>query len=443
MSISPSSSKKPSDDAIGDLNQPKKSKYDTNFVDLNGKCLEKLFEYLDLDDLISVAETNTKFYQPACDVFSRKYANTKHEIYGHFAREFLRNFGHLATNLEIPSASSYIVAEYYAKMKVKQPFRNLTKLKFVGVELDERVTNFAVWFPNLISLSLKLIELYDTKCIEVKLPALRRLEISNNVYDAFQFSDSEYISCKNIRRMLTLNPHLEHLSLNHDYEPGGIKIDAKMLRFINEKLENLESLNINLINIERSSGKPSEWIVFENLKKFKIDVHEMLILESVPVKFGKLDELTIISRNGLTGEFFDFAVENVHLTKLTVKSYSLHYKKKDRALITKFMELIDRLKELREISYQISFTEFVESNFIEFLQTVRPLQRMRVQCCNQSDDPVDIANKFQLKLNEFENSIFNQSWTLTVKKSFRRMRDEVAEEDRPLIGADVIFERKS
>lgn len=53
------------------------STFKTKITDINDDCLEKVFMYLSLDDLINIARTN-KPLKPAADmVFQRKYAKKK------------------------------------------------------------------------------------------------------------------------------------------------------------------------------------------------------------------------------------------------------------------------------------------------------------------------------------------------------------------------------
>lgn len=47
----------------------------TKFTNLNFDCMETIFEYLDLNDLLNVADSNKHFYNSVCKVFQRKYRN--------------------------------------------------------------------------------------------------------------------------------------------------------------------------------------------------------------------------------------------------------------------------------------------------------------------------------------------------------------------------------
>lgn len=47
----------------------------TNIKNLNSDCLESIFEYLEFNDLLSLADSNKHFYSAICVVYKRKYEN--------------------------------------------------------------------------------------------------------------------------------------------------------------------------------------------------------------------------------------------------------------------------------------------------------------------------------------------------------------------------------
>lgn len=47
----------------------------TKIINLNIDCMEKIFEHLDLYDLLSVADSCKRFYDAACRVYKRKFSN--------------------------------------------------------------------------------------------------------------------------------------------------------------------------------------------------------------------------------------------------------------------------------------------------------------------------------------------------------------------------------
>lgn len=47
----------------------------TEITDLNGDCLEFIFEYLEFTDLLNIADSSKCFFNPACIVYKRKFGS--------------------------------------------------------------------------------------------------------------------------------------------------------------------------------------------------------------------------------------------------------------------------------------------------------------------------------------------------------------------------------
>lgn len=47
----------------------------TKITSLNTDCLESIFEHLEFNDLINVADTSKHFYSAVCLIYKRKYVN--------------------------------------------------------------------------------------------------------------------------------------------------------------------------------------------------------------------------------------------------------------------------------------------------------------------------------------------------------------------------------
>lgn len=50
---------------------------DINLITINDDCKMHIFEYLEVEDLINIAETSKQLYSIACLVFQQKYGNNK------------------------------------------------------------------------------------------------------------------------------------------------------------------------------------------------------------------------------------------------------------------------------------------------------------------------------------------------------------------------------
>lgn len=45
------------------------------FTILNVDCMEFIFDYLELNDLLNVADSSKAFYAPICQIFKKKFLN--------------------------------------------------------------------------------------------------------------------------------------------------------------------------------------------------------------------------------------------------------------------------------------------------------------------------------------------------------------------------------
>lgn len=48
----------------------------TKITSLNTDFMENIFEHLDINDLVNVADSNKEFYIAVCEVYRRKYQNS-------------------------------------------------------------------------------------------------------------------------------------------------------------------------------------------------------------------------------------------------------------------------------------------------------------------------------------------------------------------------------
>lgn len=47
----------------------------TTITDLDTDCMEAIFEFLEFDDLLSIAQSSDQFYTAVCEVYKRNYAS--------------------------------------------------------------------------------------------------------------------------------------------------------------------------------------------------------------------------------------------------------------------------------------------------------------------------------------------------------------------------------
>lgn len=184
----------------------------TNITDLTIDCLEEIFEYLDLPDLLNIADSHKRLNKAAAFVYIRRHR--KWVVFKFWPsppdmvinkqfilikdidtfHRFLRCFSHSISVLEIINFKSNIlccykgvciqsfryIVEYCAQFLVKlrirgychnifdiahKPFTRLVSMSIEYCVLDLNQTLFRKWFPRLRRLNLrniKIIEYVDT-----------------------------------------------------------------------------------------------------------------------------------------------------------------------------------------------------------------------------------------------------------------------------------------
>lgn len=60
---------------INTLQNEKNKSEATKIIDLNTDCMGTIFEHLELDELVNVADSSKHFYATACETYKRKYQN--------------------------------------------------------------------------------------------------------------------------------------------------------------------------------------------------------------------------------------------------------------------------------------------------------------------------------------------------------------------------------
>lgn len=166
----------------------------TKLTDVNGDCLEKIFMYLNLDDLLNIAHTNKQLKFAADLAFARKFGKCVMLLYIHRVEwnskfflfpntvciidlqtslRLLRCFGHLLSHLDIRCSSDFPNASYkltryaneycsesltkieFGAMKnvndtfqsLSKPFVTVENIRFYGCILEADLTKIDALFP--------------------------------------------------------------------------------------------------------------------------------------------------------------------------------------------------------------------------------------------------------------------------------------------------------
>lgn len=433
---------------------------DKKITDLIDDCLELILKYLDLEDLVNVAKTNERMFGMACNVFSRNFVSSEQTLNkiprspneSRLGKDALHIFGHLMTNIRVWPINKNLLNYCYQKESENLiPFPNLKILSFEVGTLNENISQFRRWFPQLESLTMRYVNVMDPKCIEVVMPRLRSLSISNNVSSTGMHNVCKYFSNDNVKMALLLNPQLQHLSLCHEYENKGIQLNINLLKFINETLTELESFEMKIFSEESFCNEPlHKRVYFEYLKMATIHVFKADVLERFPIRFGQLKKLVLIFNCGIPNDSLVIVSRNKHLDELELKAGSI--RSYEMSQMT-FFNLIRQTNCLKQASIEISFREFLNGDTAKNLKECCSLTNLHLRCWRNPQDSEYQIDDFHSKLNDFHKTDINHIWSWTINCQYDKKHimshftypvqiNESGEDDRELCQVDIFFERK-
>lgn len=314
-----------------------------NITDLNVDCLEEIFERLNINDLLRVADTCSRFRKVTGLLFTGKNVNGsvviasddiqfgwldneyESEIKGilHSLR-FLRCFGHLIVKMSIEFDDQYhyneifrYVNEYCSENLIKllvdgskeilienisKPFANVKLISFSQCTLGRNLTNFNKWFPQMKYLKLEHNNVQDQKCIEMSFPHLKHFSYCNMWISSAQGFDDQ-----NLKKFIRLNTQLRCLNL--------LEFNIKLLRYISKYLHQLNELDIPWQDWMYDYRKITP-IQFKSVKKFGITLDSD---HSIPLNSFAFDQLEGLEANGVTYNYLrDFMSKNSKITTLSV-----------------------------------------------------------------------------------------------------------------------------
>lgn len=252
-------------------------------TDLNPDCLEHIFKYLHIKDLLNVADSRKSLKDAVDQAFTSKYDGNSISILlkptiitainiklknGHQEEaetfscilKFLRGFGKLITALSIEFSFSmhlnqqiritelrHYINEYCIEtltelkidsyergtLPLSKPFVNLKKLVLYNKSVDEFI-DLNRSFPKLDCLHLKFISKFNRECFEVHIPHLKEFLI---VIRDMTFATN----------FLRLNPQIKFLK----FYAVTKSEDPSILEFINEYLQ-LKELHVFFWEMNRS-----------------------------------------------------------------------------------------------------------------------------------------------------------------------------------------------
>lgn len=318
-------------------------------TDMNLICLEECFEYLELRDLLNVADANKSLCKAAEFVFHQKYSqrcvgfsfcecsNSKNLVYIYKSRislvdnlkssfQIIRCFGHLIKNVEFTWGNKCkaeqpvfdCINKYCADSLVKifihaqkhysnvqnviftKSFTQVEEAKIYNCNLDVRGEEFGILFPKV-----KKLKHYGRK----------KNDISALVYHYPDLEELSIDMTKHTKSILKLNPQLKNLQLE-----GCKKYSCDENKFRNsiEPMQNLEELTLSG-RVAKFSKIIDKKIKLKNVKQFTIRYRKGN-KQKYPFLFEKLERLRIhldFTGSTITPNVYDFIEQHPSINKLS------------------------------------------------------------------------------------------------------------------------------
>lgn len=403
-------------------------------TDVNSDCLEYVFYYLNLMDLINVADANKKFRQVAVSVFGRKYKEKKKliiddpidlQIYSNdttfitdnwsFAFKILRLFGEFFTKIDFFWLKNYdTVSLRTQKMRVrllgyvnkfcsktlesiallngpplkfaenKKPYKNVEVVSIMWGRVELKLSQLKDTFPKMRKLILKDIEFPYHKDFATNFNQLEHLSIHFS-----SVKRPNIITKANIIDIIDLNPQLQGVDIEWI-------IDMELLNYISKKLVQLKFLGIEYVQDEVQSNAAGP-ILFERIEKFKLYVRsglETMLTPELFFSFNKLKECTIFG--DINKSCINFVTNNPTIEKLSIIStcLTLFFGEQDMEKIaTNLLKLVE-LHMTKCLCSVSSVNSFLNQN-----QSIRKIS-------------IRVVKNDEEKLNELHSSI-KSGWNIT------------------------------
>lgn len=410
-----------------------------NLIDINDHCLWHMFEFLDVDALVNISETNERFTPVAISVYRLLYRRTNKLVVNlgtakyqpndcslcpadENIEAFFRHFGHLITNAFINCMGERHVDSYKIGrllqtfcadsmvqldlalcdendfQTIEKPFAKLEKLTIIEATLNEKLSQLNVWFPHIHSLELINVTLVRPELFEVNFPRLKNVEI---------YVEESKLPIQIIGKMLCQNPQLKSLSLLCDY-------DLNFIERLSQNVPALEELEL-WMPADRFLNFQNQKIPFGAVKKFTLNscMSRGNFLVDIPFAFDGLQELKFDGFNQFKGQIFEFIVQSTELTKLKLVPYVDDW---DDLTLDDVHTIIEMLPKLSELEFCAD--SFVVDDVIQLLANSRKLDtvtllfmRMPFFCeyfQNEIQSDWDLTKQVVEKYNSMGDLTYNQ-----------------------------------
>lgn len=378
----------------------------TKIIDINTDCLEKVFEFLELRDLINVADSNKYLQETAEVVFIRKSKkrmiiveiNEKRPFYSYEFPDFeiyddailirnslaamkaIRLFGQHISEISLqvisgitckpPMCKNFFVhvnefchktlkiLHLYGNISpvfaaLEHPFENTETFIYRRGVIGKRCKHLSRLFPRLSQLKLYGVDVLKSKYFFRTFPNLDTLHWEKN--DLTGISDSEFT-------FATRNPQLQSFG-SYSYDNW---------KFINANRNNLKSV-CGSFSSQKSIDCPP--IVFNNVENLKVLCKNNFAGAVMPIdmfSFRRLKKMKLKCEARKLNMWFDFIVVHPSIEHLTIILHNTGFV----GLVKCLLEIRDKARLVGErtkfISLRWNFSVYHETKIEElskFLET--------------------------------------------------------------------------
>lgn len=301
--------------------------------------------------------------------------------------KIMRNFGKFITSLSIDfdglrpferfnSLIQYEIIEYctnslvklemqnckeFLLHKSKEIFPGVRSVSLKGCDLENKIIDWNLLFPNLNRLELLANIITNRISIEQNIPSLNHLAVGLN---------DKGFSHENLLTALCFNEQLTSLHLVSE-------IDSNMLRSITEVAPFLKSIHLQM-TLYSSDG--DEMVKFRNVDKFILTVNSGEF-EKISIWFDHLKEMELMINDGIGDGFIDFITQNEKLTKLTIVAPSWN---PIQFFDNELMTIASKLTCLNELTLNRCIVSTVGA--IMFMNNSKMLKDFRFSTMNKDED---------------------------------------------------------
>lgn len=349
----------------------------TTILDVCDDCLNEIFKFLTINDLLCVRASNSRFKTPTERAFVWKQSDNPIDVSNHdtnleHSLNILKQFGQFVSKLCV----NYKMEGFDVLMKaiVEHCGHSVKELELHHEEEE--------WYLGLHRTSVRRIK-RQLRHIGTKFPKLRTLAFKYDDSVDCPYADDIIQAIPNIRdfsasgvmfshedvcKFIALNGQLERLQL---YVPNGV-ISQSFVNKIDELLPKLQALCINNVRIEDTLDDPDN-----------------------PEKFKNLNELTFgrFSSSHSTDTLPALFCTNIHSLTLYCDGY----------FIPNFVEIISRFEKLTHFTVRL-VSDLSVPSIAEFGMSIVSSKRIK---------ELILANKHLVELSVIFHHAINDTYKHT------------------------------